>query len=382
MPWDWKWVRRSILVRGAELERVEVPVYRSTGGPLFKTLLYSGCRMDCRYCPFSRLCRVPRDRWLPEKLVRVFLEAYRQGVVRGLFLSSGLPRDPEEVSEELVAVARKLRRCGYRGYLALRLMPGTPGWLVQEALRVADRVGLNLEAPGEAAFSEIAPSKGSWSLDLYSRLLLAAEYAGHPRRVSTQFVVGAAGETDLELLRVTEALHRAGVGVVHYSAYTPYPGTPLAEKGVPPAPQWRTRLLYQASRLIRDYGYAVREIEPLLNDRGMLSRLGKSLKEALAEAHPEWFPVNPLEAGLRELLRVPGIGHTAARRIIEARREGRLTTLVLQRILGPQRFRRVARFLDLTGLPGPRLPLPSGAASHQAWLDDSSGGGTVSPSSA
>jgi predicted DNA-binding helix-hairpin-helix protein len=306
--------------------------------------------MDCAYCPFAVYCRRARETWRPEKLIRVFLESYRRGLVRGLFLSSGLNRDPEEVSLALVETVEALRRRGYRGYVNLRLMPGTPGWLIRRALEVADRVGINLEAPGGDAFAEIAPSKGSWSLDLYSRLLLAADYARSPGRVTTQFVVGSAGETDWELVKTTWALHRAGVGVVHYSPFTPVPGTRLAERGAAPAPEWRTRLLYEASRLLRDYGLRPRDLEPVLGDDGMFPRLRGSLKEAVAAVHPEWFPVDPEAAPPGELARVPGIGPRSARRIVEVRERGeRITPWLLARILGPARFRRAAPYLALRG---------------------------------
>jgi len=342
-----KW--RSIRLRLDAGDEVEAPVYSSTGGRLFKALYSTGCRMDCRYCPFAVFCRRSRSYWGRERLARAFLAAWRRGLVGGLFLSSGLYRDPEDVTLELVETAEELRRRGYRGYLHLKLMPGAPGWLIRRALEAADRVSLNLEAASPAAFSEIAPSKGSWGLDLYSRLLLAADYAADPRRVSTQLVVGAAEESDRELIRLTWLLHRAGVGVVHYSPYTPVPGTPLAEKR-PPTPPERTGLLYEASRLIRGYGFAPEDFEPLLGGDGMLQAPppGASLKEALARSHPDWFPVDPEEAGLQELLRVPGIGPKAAREILRARSQGRrLTPWLLARILGPSRFRRAAPFLGL-----------------------------------
>lgn len=350
MAWWWKWSRPSILVEGAErYERVEIPVYRSSGGPVFKTLLSSGCRMDCRYCPFAHGVPVAREAWSPGKLVRVFLEAYRRGWVRGLFLSSGLYADPERVSEDLVSVAWELRRRGYRGYLHLRLMPGTPLWLVREALRVADRVGLNLEAPGPSRLAEIAPSKGSWSLDLLSRLLYAAHAAGDPRRVDTQLVVGASGESDWEILQLAENLSREGVGVMHFSPYTPVPGTPLARVRRA-TPAWRSRQLYEAWTLISRYGFTLRDIEPLLDDDGNLPPSTRPLKERLAEAHPEWFPVDPWTAPLRELLRVPGIGPARARRLLDAREKGVLDAATLRRILGPG-WRRAQRYLDLSG-PG------------------------------
>jgi len=339
-----KWRRLRIGVAAGE--EVEAPTYRAAGGPLLKILYSSGCRMDCMYCPFAVFCRRGRSVWSREKLVRTVLAA-RGRRVQGVFLSSGLHRDPEDVTMELVEVAEELRRRGYQGYIHVKVMPGTPGWLVKRALEPADRVSLNLETPAAHYFAEIAPSKGSWARDLYQRLLLAADYARSPGRVSTQFVVGAAAESDQELLRLTWVLHRAGVGTVHYSPYVPVPGTPLAEKRRPTPPS-RTGALYEASRLLRDYGFKPGDFEPLLDDAGMLRvRASASLKEELARSHAEWFPVNVETASRQELLRVPGIGPTAASRILEARRKGvRITPWLLARILGARRFRRAAPYLE------------------------------------
>ena len=302
--------------------------------------------MDCLYCPFRAGGPAPRRAWRPEKLVRVALEAWRQGSIRGVFLSSGLYGDPERIVEEEIRVAEMLRREGFQGYIHLRLMPGTPYSLIREALRVADRVGLNLETVDPDRFSEIAPSKGSWSLDIYSRLLYVARAAGRPSRVDTQLVVGAAGESDEEILRLTWSLLSSGVGVVHYSPYTPVPGTPLAEKRRAVG-EWRARRLYEAEILMRDYGMSVDDILAVVDEAGLLPRTRRSLKEEVARAHPEWFPVDPERATLRELLRVPGIGPKTAKAIIAARRRGeRLTREKLAKILGP-RFRRAARYLDL-----------------------------------
>ncbi len=358
VAWYWKWRRPSVLVETAEkLERVEIPVYRSTGGPIFKTLLSSACRMDCRYCPLARFCRSPRERWEPRKLVKAFIEAYSRGLVKGLFISSGLYGDPDRVVEDMLSVVEELRRQGYRGFIHVRLMPGTSSSLVREALRLADRVGLNLETISPSAFNEVAPSKGSWSLDLYSKLLYAARVAGNPRRVDTQLVVGMVGESDYEILRLVEVLTSEGVGRIHFSPYTPIPGTPLAERVRRQTPMWRVRLLYEAWTLISSYGYSLREIEPILDDRGFLKPLTGSLKEEIARIHPEWFPVDPETASLKELLRVPGIGPRTARKIIELRNRGvKLTVNVLRKTVGLSRWRKASKYLDLKASSGLQTP--------------------------
>lgn len=342
-----KWERAGVLVAGRSgLELVEVPLYRTRRGRIVKTLLSSACRMDCLYCPFSRLCRGPREAWSRGRLVNAVLRAWRRGLAGGLFLSSGIYGDPERVTSDMIEVAWELREKGFKGYLHLRLMPGTPFRLVREAARVADRLGLNLEAPGPSHFSEIAPSKGKWSLDLLSRLLYAARVAGNAWRVDTQLVLGASGESDSEVVELTGRLVESGVGVVHYSPYKPIPGTPLARRIPAATPRWRAMMHYQAWALMRFYHYKAGEILEALDDRGMFPRAG-NLKEYIARLHPEWYPVNPEEASYRELLRVPGIGPRSAIRIIEAREKGsRVTSTLLRRILGP-RYARAAKYLDV-----------------------------------
>ncbi len=345
--WLHKWRSQHILVEIANrFERVEIPVYRSAGGPLFKTLLSSACRMDCRYCPLSTYCRIPRHVWDRRKLVRVFLEAYRKGIVRGLFLSSSLYGDPERVVEDMIEVVEELRRKGYKGYIHLRLMPGTPPHLIRYAAKIATRIGLNLEAPTPSHFVEIAPSKGGWSTDLLAKLLYAARVAGNPDRVDTQLVVGASGETDREILALVESLTGNGVGKIHFSPYIPIPGTPLAAKRRRGTPKWRSRLLYEAWALIRFYGFTLKDIEPVLDDKGMLPKTLRRLKDVIAEAHPEWFPVDVNNASLRELLRVPGIGIRRARRILEVRRvKGRLKPDDVRKIVGLSAWRKAVKYL-------------------------------------
>jgi predicted DNA-binding helix-hairpin-helix protein len=350
--WVWKWRHPNLLVKEAErLERIEIPVYRSTGGPIFKTLLSDACRMDCRYCPLSRYCRRMRSFWDKSKLVKVFLEAYRRGLVKGLFLSSGLYGDPDRVVEDMLDVVEELRRRGYKGYIHVRLMPGTSPSLIRRAAELADRIGLNLEAPSPSHFSDIAPSKGSWSLDILSRLLYARRVTKDWRRVDTQLVVGASGESDLEILRLVEMLAEQGVRIVHFSPYTPYRGTPLAERLRKPTPSWRTRQLYEARILISQYGFKLEDLEPLIGEDGNLPPLHSTLKEEVARLHPEWFPLDPNTASYRELVRVPGIGPRRAKKIILARENGNLTLKLLRQIVG-NGWRKAQRYLDLSAVRG------------------------------
>ncbi|HIP85703.1 MAG TPA: radical SAM protein [Pyrodictium sp.] len=355
MAWNWKWRREVVELNLVDkIERIEAPVYRSTGGPIFKVAIATACRMDCLYCPFRVGSNCARIFWKPEKLVRVFISLYRHRVVRGIFLTSGYFSDPDRVVEQMLEVVEKLRKIGYKGYVHVRLMPGTSKHLVRETLRLCDRVGLNVEAPSKQHFSEIAPSKGDWRRDIVDRLIYAASIAGKPDRIDTQFVVGASGESDEDILETSYWLVHKGVGRLHYSPYTPISGTPLAEKK-PPTPQDRVYRLYQAWSLMRYYGFDLNFIKLALQENGMLTRT-RDLKRVVAErlGIGREHRIDPLEARVEELLLVPGIGPQTARRIVRIREKGSLTVDVLRKILGG-RWRKAVKYLDLSRLPGKRL---------------------------
>ncbi len=288
-----------------------------------------------------------RERWDSRRLVEAFFTAYRNGVVRGLFLSSCLYSDPDTVVEDMLEVVRMLRSRGFKGYIHVRLMPGVSAYLIREALKLSDRVGLNLEAPSPRLFSEIAPSKGDWLNDIYVKLAYAARSRRRPVSVDTQLVVGAAGESDREIIELLGRLKTIGVDVVHFSPYTPIPWTPLGGK-TPPTPRRRVLLLYQAWRLIRDYGYSVASIIEALDDNGFLPLDTSDLKERIAELHPEWYPVDVNNASVEELLRVPGIGPRTAAKIARIRSQRKLGWSDIVRLLGVRRARRVLRYLTFS----------------------------------
>ena len=140
-----------------------------------------------------------------------------------------------------------------------------------------------------------------------------------PSGQTTQFVVGAADETDRDILRTTEALYReVELRRVYYSAFRPVGDTPL--EGLPPAPPLREHRLYRADWLLRVYGFAPGEVELALGEKGNLS-LKRDPKLVIAEKKPWLFPVDVNRASYEELLRVPGIGPVSAGRIVEARQE-------------------------------------------------------------
>jgi predicted DNA-binding helix-hairpin-helix protein len=265
---------------------------------------------------------------------------WRQKLVQGLFLSSGVVKDPDTTMELLLQTARILReKEGFGGYLHLKVIPGASKAAVEEAARLADALSLNLEAPKKQYFTLLSQRKRFEDLITLSRYLAQLKESFKFSH-TTQLVVGAAGESDEDLIRITEALyHKLGLNRVYFSAYQPGCGRPeLPGETLARRLDLRTRehRLYQVDFLLRRYGFKAQEI-PLVN--GFLD-LEIDPKTAWARAHPEFFPVNVNRASYEELLRVPGIGPTLAKRILKLRRERRLRDLSG---LGPESFISRAR---------------------------------------
>ena len=304
-------------------------IYRSTlpgGGSvcLFKVLLTNVCMNDCAYCT-NRVARdFPRRAFRPEELARVFMQLYQRRMVRGLFLSSGVADNPTRTMEAMVKTVEILRhRYGFQGYIHLKILPGAAFDCVAEGCKLADRVSINMEAPTVKHLARLSKRK-----DLHQNIvapmqwvkkLMASDERLVPSGQTTQFVVGAAGESDLDILRTTSALyHEVELRRTYFSPFRPVRDSPL--EGLPPANPLRAHRLYQSDWLLRIYGFPLKEVELALGEKGNLS-LRKDPKLVIAENQPWLFPVDINRASYEELLRVPGVGPISAQRIIEARRE-------------------------------------------------------------
>jgi predicted DNA-binding helix-hairpin-helix protein len=307
-----------------------LPVYNAvvSGGRsirLLKSLLTTVCENNCAYCGIRWGKDSRRVTFQPEEMADAFLRLYETGACEGLFLSSGIAGGGVRTQDRLIATAEILRRRGYRGYLHLKIMPGAERDQVRQAMRLASRVSINLEAPTAESLAAIAPRKRAdvlynpliWIEDIRRSTDPADTWNGRWPSSSTQFVVGAAGESDRDLLRMAERLRReAGLARVHYSTFDPAEGTPL--ENAPPENPVRSFRLYQADFLIRDYGFGAEELLPG-GDRLNLNVDPKLLyaRRCLIEE-----PVDINRADRPALLRVPGIGPRTARSILEARRQG------------------------------------------------------------
>lgn len=319
---------------------------------LLKTLLTSACERNCYYCPFRAGRDFRRATFKPEEMAQAFAELKQRGIAEGLFLSSGIVGGGVRTQDRLIDTAAILRcKLDYRGYLHLKLMPGSERDQVLEAMTLADRVSVNLEAPNPDRLSRLAPKK-IFLAELLQPLKWAAEirrtmpppYRGRWPSLVTQFVVGAAGESDVEILQTTAYLTAAlGLGRVYFSAFHPVHDTPM--ENVPPENPWREHRLYQASFLLRDYGFQFEDL-PFTAD-GRLP-LDVDPKLGWARLNLRESPVEINRAGREELLKVPGIGPRGADAILAARRVRALREVKQLRQLGIAAD-RAAPFIVLDG---------------------------------
>jgi len=315
---------------------------------MLKVLQASGCERACLYCAERLGGRSAPLTLLPDELARAFSELHRQGRVSGLFLSSAIRGGPVSTMDRMLDTAELMRgRHRFRGYIHLKIIPGSRPDQVERAMALATRVSVNMEAPTAAHLQQIAPGKQFEQQILAPmRQVARAESEGRFARAgqTTQLVVGAAGESDREIAGAAAWMYRdLKLARVYYSALQPVPGTAL--EGQPPVPFLREHRLYQADFLLRRYGFALDELE--FDARGALP-LETDPKSAWARSHPERFPIEVNTAPTSELVRIPGVGPRSAERIIRERRRGKLRTVEALRGLGVA-WRTASPFVLLDG---------------------------------
>lgn len=294
---------------------------RERGGKvkLFKVLQTNACRYACKYCFTSCAIRRKRTTFKPDELATTFISLNRARQAEGLFLSSGIVPDANTTMEKMLATVEQLRvRERYRGYIHIKLIPGADHEYIERAVQLADRVSLNLEAPNAERLAILAPGK-EFAESMWQRMVWAADLIEQSRRerwcgarsLTTQFVVGAAGESDRELLMTVERAHRElSLKRAYFSAFHPIERSPFNE--MPAEDPMRAFRLYQADFMLRDYGFTFDEFA--FGADGLLLR-DRTPKQAWADAHPEYFPVEINQAPRHMLLRIPGIGPQSAERI-------------------------------------------------------------------
>lgn len=317
------------------------------GRPIFRVLMSSNCAWNCAYCPLRAANDVPRAALTPAELAEIFLPRYAAGAVQGLFVSTAVDGGVNTAVQQMLDGVELLRKQHtYTGYVHVKLLPGATPGDIERAAGLADRVSINLEAPSAAHLARISPER-SWDVDLVERLRWAADWqrAGKlSSGLATQFVVGAAGERDTDLLSASSWLYsELGLRRVYFGAFRPVIGTPLEETAA--TPQVRVTRLQQADWMLRQYGFHHAELP--FDPAGHLP-LHLDPKLAFALANPARFPVELNTAGPEQLLRVPGLGPVSVARILRLRRLHRFRDLVHLHTLGPQ-ARKAVDFVTLDG---------------------------------
>lgn len=328
---------------------------------LLKILLTNFCIYDCAYCVNRVSSNVQRARFSVDEVVALTMDFYKRNYIEGLFLSSGIIRNADYTMERMVEVARVLRQEHlFAGYIHLKTIPEASPELLAAAGRYADRLSINIELPTEDGLASYAPEKSmpsirgamgelSWRIEEAkearkatatlpladpaprSRKPRAPRFA--PAGQSTQMIVGADGASDLQILGAADNLYgNYHMRRVYYSAFSPIPD---ASKALPlqAPPLAREHRLYQADWLLRFYGYGVEEITDTTQG-GMLD-LDIDPKMAWAIRHPERFPVDVNTAPKELLLRIPGLGVRNVKRVLMARRHGRLRVADVARLRAP-----------------------------------------------
>jgi predicted DNA-binding helix-hairpin-helix protein len=322
--------------------------------PILKTVLTSACERNCYYCAFRAGRDMRRYTFKAEELASIYMKMYTSGAVKGIFLSSGVAGGGVRTQDKLIAAAEVLRqKFNYHGYLHLKIMPGAEYAQVERTMQLADRVSVNLEGPTSERLSRLAPQKMfleellkplRWVEEIRTSQPGSQGWNGRWPSSTTQFVVGGAGESDLELLRASDYLYRRlRLRRAYFSGFKPVEGTPLQEQtAVNP---WRTYRLYQASFLLRDYGFTYEDLPFAVS--GDLP-LQEDPKLAWARMNLSQAPLEVNRADLQQLLRIPGIGQRGARAIITARQRHRLHDLDDLKSLGIL-SERAAPFILLSG---------------------------------
>jgi predicted DNA-binding helix-hairpin-helix protein len=310
------------------------PVTLSNGGNtiLFKTLVSNACSNDCLYCPLRDKNDVRRCTLGIEETADIFMQYLNAKKVYGLFLSSGVTGDADKTMARINAIAATVRRKhGFRGYIHLKVLPGASVGAIEETLRLASAVSLNIETPGAEYLAKLSHKK-DFLKDIIEPIKLISRLTAKGTRFerikqTTQFIVGAAGETDKKIVRYMTGLYeRLKLNRVYFSAYQSSPGAEsLAANADSPSNRLvREHRLYQVDFLMRKYGFNDTDI---LFDEGEKLSLEKDPKQLWAEAHPEFFPININRADKFTLLRVPGLGPRTVKTILQCRKTGRVNRL-------------------------------------------------------
>ncbi|MEM9951842.1 MAG: radical SAM protein [Chloroflexota bacterium] len=318
--------------------------------PVLKTMMTTACERNCFYCPFrAGHSGTKRMTIQPDELAKAFDTLQASKKVDGLFLSSGIIKGGVTAQDKILDTVDMVRnKYNYRGYVHLKIMPGADDEQIRRAMQLADRISINMEGATEERLSRLAPKK-----DFFGELLKALQTAHHFKQtdytarasIVTQFVVGAVGDTDLELLSLSDRLYnQLGLARTYFSPFSPIVGTPF--ENLTATELIREHRLYQASFLLRDYAWDVEEL-PFIESGNLRTDIDPKL--AWAEVNLVNNPIEIMTADKLTLMRLPNVGAKSADNIIKARQQTALRDFGQLGRLGIRTPEQLAPYVLLDG---------------------------------
>ena len=299
---------------------------------LLKILMTNYCIYDCKYCINRKDNDIERAILTPDEIVKLTINFYRRNYIEGLFLSSGIIKSADYTMELMIAIAKKLRlEEKFNGYIHMKVIPGASRQLINEIGLYVDRVSVNIEFAENTALKLLAPDKKptdiSTSMGLIRKNVLEniedkkffkSTPSFIPAGQTTQMIIGASGESDYSILTRSENLYKNfELKRVYYSGYVPVNKSGILVSADQAVPMIREHRLYQADWLLRFYNFRADEI---LNEKDPFVDPFLDPKTNWAIKNSHFFPIEINKASYKELLRVPGIGVTSAKRIVMARK--------------------------------------------------------------
>ena len=298
---------------------------------LLKILMTNHCIYDCKYCINRKSNDIERAILTPDEIVRLTINFYRRNYIEGLFLSSGVIKNADYTMEQMIAVAKKLRlEENFNGYIHMKVIPGASQELIHEIGLYVDRVSVNIELAENKALKLLAPDKKpndiSTSMGLIrknqiqnieEKKLFKSTPSFIPAGQTTQMIIGAGGESDFAILNRSENLYKNfGLKRVYYSAYVPVKKSGILAN-TDAVPMVREHRIYQADWLLRFYNFKAEEI---LDEKNPFIDPLLDPKANWAVQNWHLFPMEINRASYKDLIRIPGIGVTSAKRIVMVRR--------------------------------------------------------------
>ena len=286
---------------------------------LLKILLTNACIFDCKYCLNRKSNNIKRAMFTPEEICTITINFYKRNYIEGLFLSSGIIKSPDYTMELLIKTMELLRyKYHFGGYIHVKAIPGASEYNLQRLGKLVDRMSANIELPTESGLKLLAPDKNSDKVEKIMNYVKNKKSQNFvPAGQSTQMIIGASKESDLDIMQKSENMyHNYNLKRVFYSAYIPV----NQDKNLPSLltpPLKRENRLYQMDWLLRYYGFKVSDI---LDENNPNLNILVDPKASWALKHLEEFPKEINKCTYKELLQVPGIGVTSAKRIMKSRK--------------------------------------------------------------